>query len=278
MSRLSLFIAAMLVPCVAGAAEKTISGKVSAVDAARNTITIGDPDLDENLKLEVSRKTEIHVDGKKEPLTLVKKGQFAEVTYDDKLEIATTIVANNELNEAAETEFARKKAAAIRDKLTGCYAVSLVRPQERRDFFVNVWPDTTVKWDGQQIGTWDASNGKLTLTFVKPEMKGRVKFAKQNLIGELTDPQKHAWKVSCTRLYSTKWDLEGPLGRRVMVLWSNGRIDRPDNKDRWVSVGNKIDLIWSNGFTDSCMWSADKRRFEGKNRENELISGKLIEE
>lgn len=143
---------------------------------------------------------------------------------------------------------------------------------------MNVWPDANMKWDGQQIGSWEVSHGKLTLTLVRPEMKGRVKFAKNNLIGELTDPQKHAWKISCTRLYSTKWDFEGPQGRRVVVLWSNGRIDRPDNKARWVSIGNRIDLTWPNGFTDSCVWSADKRRFEGRNKRDELISGKLIED
>jgi uncharacterized protein (TIGR03067 family) len=84
------FIVSALVLCSSivtlNAAEKTVVGTVKAVDAANNSITVDDVELD------VTRKSQISVDGRKAGLEDVKTGQPARVTYDDSLEVAITIV------------------------------------------------------------------------------------------------------------------------------------------------------------------------------------------
>jgi len=72
------------------AAEQTVMGKVKAVDAAKNTISLDD------LELDVSRKTKIMVDGMKATLADIKKGQQAKIIYDDGLEAAISIVVGDE--------------------------------------------------------------------------------------------------------------------------------------------------------------------------------------
>lgn len=86
----SRFTLACLATCLlssatAFAAEKTVTGKVTSVDADKNSITVGDVDLD------VTRKTRITIDGKKAKLADIEEGQNAKVTYDDELEVATSI-------------------------------------------------------------------------------------------------------------------------------------------------------------------------------------------
>lgn len=75
----------VLIYATVSAAEKTMTAKVKAVDAAKNSITLDD------LTLDVTRKTKITVDGKKSKLEDIKTGQQAKVTYDDGLEVATSI-------------------------------------------------------------------------------------------------------------------------------------------------------------------------------------------
>ena len=275
--KIALLLFTVLFTAVVSAGEKTITGKVEAVDTAKNTVTVRNDDVDESKTLDVAKKTEITLDGKKATLAALKKDQFIEVTFDEKLEIASSIDANNELTPAALSAYNEKRLAVLRQKIQGCYAVSLIRAKGRQDFFVNIKSDTTVRWDGQHIGTWESIGDKLNLTLLQPQVQGSVRFKKDDLIGTVSDAQKQDWRIECNRLYSTRWDFEGPRGRRIVTLWSNGRIDMPDSKAKWVKVGNKIDLHWHNGFIDSCKFSADGRRFEGRNRKNELISGKRVD-
>lgn len=87
---LSFFAACCLASLSLSAAEQTVTGKVKAVDAAKNIITLDD------LELDVSRKTKITVDGKKATLADVKKGEQAKILYDDGLEAAISIVVGDE--------------------------------------------------------------------------------------------------------------------------------------------------------------------------------------
>ncbi len=89
-STLAYLAAFLLISTTAFTAEQTVTGKVKAVDAAKNTITLDD------LELDVSRKTKITLDGKKATLADVKKGQQAKVIYDDSLEAAISIVVGDE--------------------------------------------------------------------------------------------------------------------------------------------------------------------------------------
>jgi len=68
------------------AAEKTVVGSVKAVDADKHSITV------EGVVLDVTRKSQITVDGRKADLADIKTGQPARVTYDDSLEVAISIV------------------------------------------------------------------------------------------------------------------------------------------------------------------------------------------
>jgi len=277
MLKIASLIFTVLLTTVVSAGERTIAGRVESVDTAKNTVTVRNDDVDESKTLDVAKKTEITLDGKKATLAALKKDQFIELTFDEKLEIASSIDANNELTPAALSAFNEKRLAVLRQKIQGCYAVGLSCTKGRQDFFVNIKSDTTVRWDGQHIGTWSSIGDKLNLTLLQPQVQGSVRFIKDNLIGTVSDAQKQDWRIECKRLNSTRWDFEGPTGRRIVTLWSNGRIDMPDSKAKWVKVGNKIDLHWHNGFVDSCKFSADGRRFEGRNRKNELISGKRVD-
>jgi uncharacterized protein (TIGR03067 family) len=67
------------------AAEKKANGKVTAVDASGNSLTV------EKLKLDVTRKTKITVNGKKATLADIQPGQNASVVYDENLEVAASI-------------------------------------------------------------------------------------------------------------------------------------------------------------------------------------------
>jgi len=75
----------LLATANSSASEQTINGKIKAVDAGKNSITVDDVVLD------VSRKTKITVDGKKATLADIKPGQQALVTYDNSIEAAITI-------------------------------------------------------------------------------------------------------------------------------------------------------------------------------------------
>ena len=80
----------LLATANSSASEQTINGKIKAVDAGKNSITVDDVVLD------VSRKTKITVDGKKATLADINPGQQAIVTYDDSLEAAITIAIGDE--------------------------------------------------------------------------------------------------------------------------------------------------------------------------------------
>jgi hypothetical protein len=83
------------------AAEKTVTGKVRSVNAAKTSLTV------EDLVLEVARKTKITVDGVKATLADIKLGQQAMVSYDDDLEVAISIVVGIDA-EGNETKFTEK--------------------------------------------------------------------------------------------------------------------------------------------------------------------------
>lgn len=86
-----------LFSATASAAEKTVTAKIKAVDAAKKSITLDD------LALDVTRKTKITVDGTKAALADIKTGQKATVTYDDALEIAITVVVGKDTGAAGIT-------------------------------------------------------------------------------------------------------------------------------------------------------------------------------
>ena len=86
---------------LASAGEKTVTTKISAVDADKNAITFG------GLDLNVTRKTTITILGKKATLADLKKGQEAKVTYEDSLDAAISIAV---LKEAVSDDDATAKA------------------------------------------------------------------------------------------------------------------------------------------------------------------------
>lgn len=90
-----LIVVAVMAVCqtISFAAEKTVTGKVSAIDAAKSSITVGDVVLD------VGRKTKITVYGKKSTLADINVEQSAKVKYDDDLETAITIDVFKEVSE-----------------------------------------------------------------------------------------------------------------------------------------------------------------------------------
>ena len=99
-------VTCLLISSVASAAEQTVKGKIKTVDVAKNSITLDD------LALDVTRKTKIAVGDKKATLTDIKAGQVANVTYDDVLDAAISIVME-------------KDAAPADDKTLPSAAISL---------------------------------------------------------------------------------------------------------------------------------------------------------
>ena len=92
---------AFLVTCVLispgiSGAEKTIKATVKSVDSNKNSIKFDD------LELDVTRKTQIFIDGKKKTLADIKPGQSFKVTYDDALEAAISIVSSDANEATAE--------------------------------------------------------------------------------------------------------------------------------------------------------------------------------
>lgn len=95
----AIFIALMLWSSVVSlnAAEKTVVGSVKAVDADKDSITV------DNVVLDVTRKSQITVDGKKAGLADIKTGQPARVTYDDALEVVISIVVGDKADDDEAT-------------------------------------------------------------------------------------------------------------------------------------------------------------------------------
>lgn len=89
-SALVFIVAGTIASSLLFAEEKTVSSKVTAVNTAKNTITLN------GITLDVTRKTKITVDGKSAELSDIKKGQEATVVYDDQSEVAGSVVVGKE--------------------------------------------------------------------------------------------------------------------------------------------------------------------------------------
>jgi uncharacterized protein (TIGR03067 family) len=83
--------------------EKTIKGKITAVDTANHSIAVQSVTPDDSgrdlvpVTLDVIRKTRMTVEGEPARLANIKVGQSVIVTYDDKLEVATVIAVRESL-------------------------------------------------------------------------------------------------------------------------------------------------------------------------------------
>ena len=90
----TIILTLMLTTSIAAldAAEKTVVGTVNAVDSDRGSITVNDVALD------LTRKSQISIDGRRANLSDIRTGQTARVTYDDALEVAISVI----VGEAAE--------------------------------------------------------------------------------------------------------------------------------------------------------------------------------
>lgn len=89
--RTSITILALAVVHVAtcsDAAEKTVAGKITAVDLENRTISV------EGITVDIVRKTRISLGGEPSKLANITAGQSARLDYDDALEVATAIVAS----------------------------------------------------------------------------------------------------------------------------------------------------------------------------------------
>ena len=95
----AIIIALMLWSSVVtlNAAEKTVVGSVKSVDTDKDSITV------DNVVLDVTRKSQITVDGKKAGIADIKTGQPARVTYDDALEVVITIVVGDKADDDEAT-------------------------------------------------------------------------------------------------------------------------------------------------------------------------------
>lgn len=102
-----------LLSSVALAAEKTVTGKVTAIDSVKNSITVGDVVLD------VSRKTKITVYGEKSTLADIKPEHSAKVTYDDGLETAISIDVFKEVSEEETLAALKGTWIAVAEEVNG---------------------------------------------------------------------------------------------------------------------------------------------------------------
>ena len=89
--------ALLLVSATASAAERTMTGKIKAVDTEKNLIAIDD------LELSVTKKTKITIDGKGSGIDKVQQGRSATVVYDDNLDVAISITISIKAKENAAT-------------------------------------------------------------------------------------------------------------------------------------------------------------------------------
>lgn len=161
------------------AAEKAVTAKVTAVDATKKSITFDD------LELDVSRKTKITVDGEKATLADIKKGQQAKVTYDDDLEVATSIAVGKEAD--GDVEATAKAMKAIQGEWR-CIAMEeigktldkkKVKGQDRR---------VTIKGNAWTMSrTQDGKRGTYTGKFEIDDSNGHFDWIGKGPGGELVE-------------------------------------------------------------------------------------------
>lgn len=66
------------------------------------------------------------------------------------------------------------------------------------------------------------------------------------------------------------------------VLYSNGRINRPDGAATWTRDGRKMEFRWPNerapggAWVDRCQISSDGRTYAGRNQQSVEVSGTLV--
>jgi hypothetical protein len=142
--------------------EKTVTAKVKAVDAAKNSITLDD------LTLDVTRKTKITVDGKKAKLEDIKTDQQAKVTYDDGLEVAVSITVE-------------KRADGDGNPVEGDAEALL--------------GDSLDKWNapkkGEDISNWSITEGVLRLDEAGPSLRTKKTYEDFDLHLEFKLPPKN---------------------------------------------------------------------------------------
>lgn len=153
----------LVMSTVATAAEKTVTANIKSVDAAKNSIHLGDVDLD------VTRKTKITVDGKKATLDDIKAGQKAKVTYDDEIEVAISIAATKDGKDDA-------------------------KPAEDDSDAEVLLEETLDKWipvkKGEDISNWSVSEGVLTLDATGPSIRTKKTYDDFDLHLEFKLPPK----------------------------------------------------------------------------------------
>jgi hypothetical protein len=184
--------------------------------------------------------------------------------------------------EASSTSIANQRNSdegSLASTVIGMYQVSLVNSKAGlREIFLDFQNDFSLRYKGDVLGSWDVVNDKLTISLLKPEINGSIKFSKSAMTGNLADSTGASWRLTGKRLTSTTWDHTYDNKTGKLLLWSNGRLGMPDSNNKWAINGNNLTFTWSSGFVDRCTLSPDKRRYEGKNNIGFLIFGKLIEE
>lgn len=131
------------------AAEQTKTGTVTTVDADKKVITVGD------ITLDVVRKTTLTVDGKQVPLSEIKVGKVASVTYDDHLETAISVLID--ASGKREQEKNNQAMKALQGDWLCVFAEEMGRPFEKAELRKQNRYFTV---QGNLLTMWWSSSGK----------------------------------------------------------------------------------------------------------------------
>jgi hypothetical protein len=177
-----------------------------------------------------------------------------------------------------------KKDDDVEHRVRGTYmAVSTnLKTRERTNCVCELTANHDVVVDGKPWGKWDT---KKTSVVLLPDDKDQAEFelrfkTKTLLIGmgESKKGQKISWEMDRVYLVAV-WEHQAGNGKPGEIrLWSNGRVGRPDGRATWKMNPKDASLVlkWPEGWIDTCKISSDGKRYEGRNQNGTLISGKLI--
>lgn len=170
----------------------------------------------------------------------------------------------------------------LKKKFIGTYILVTVDSRSRAQFnAVCEIKEGKVLVDEKEWGTWAATSATTLLISPSNPSNGEVKLTRKTpdgLIGQETkDSGVSKWAM--TRVYVvSKWLHQAGNHQPIeMPLWSTGRAFKPDGRIKWKVIPGKQELVleWPE-TTDRCKLSSDGNRYEGRNENGTLITGKKI--
>jgi hypothetical protein len=140
----------------------------------------------------------------------------------------------------------------------------------------------TVMVDQKTWGAWTLDDDAFVVRAVPPR-QGEVRLRKRGaggLVGQhVTDQGTAKWSLERVQVVSRWIHQAGNDRPREIRFWSTGAVDAPDGRVKWSINPQKRELLlrWPM-TTDRCRLSPDGLRYEGRNENGTLITGRQVVE